>query len=24
VNRLGYFITEFYWPGDNVAEIPYA
>ena len=24
VNRLGYFITEFYWPGDDVAEIPFA
>lgn len=24
VNRLGYFITKFYWPGDDVAEIPYA
>lgn len=24
VNRLGYFVTEFYWPGDEVVEIPYA
>jgi len=23
VNRLGYIVTEFYWPGDNVVEIPY-
>lgn len=24
VNRLGYFLTEFYWPGEHAAEIPYA